>query len=801
MRLTQHIIVNIIVILTLTINLTEAQTQSYKPKLGLVLSGGGAKGLAHIGLLRVLDSLGIQPDYITGTSMGSIIGALYSIGYSGDELKQMALSADWTGILSNKLPLSDINIEEKDEYGRYLLEMPLVNWKPALPKGLIEGQALQEYLITLTFPARNIQCFDSLPIPFRCVATDINTGAEVLLTHGSLPEALRASMSIPLIFTPVILDNKLLIDGGLVRNFPVREVIDMGATKVIGSYTGFRNLQSEEMGDGLKLALQSISLALADVPKVDKELCDVMINNELTGIYSNDFKNIQTIIEGGEANARAMLSQLQKIADWQKSQGKKAKPQKLILDKTLVSTQSIEIDPVNLNSEILIKRKFGIEINQVYTVNDIIKGLNQLYGTRFFDKIYLNFKSAVNGKGSKISLQARESAKYVVKFGLHYDTEDAAGILINGTFRNFLLPNSRTVLSFDLAENPKGHFNFYQFIGKKAQFRWITDFIWERSVRNDFLFIKASDGQLKSKDKYLSRYMSGSIGMQYILNSNTLAFAQFMIQHDIIKPQRDPSLIPVPYQLSFLQNESRGKGFSFGLLSNTFNSVFFADKGNNFRSEIKFGFRHNSDYTTYQYLDSIKTGFLKEIVTSRNQNYIRYRIDEQKWIPLSNRLSAGVQAALGAGFSLNKNLPKNRPDTIPLDNPETFYIGGSNPAVRENTLSFIGLRNGEIVFSQYLLLGIHARYHLKKRFYITPSMNVGKFADNYSVLFSNLAEWNFKKDIYEPVDIQAIKPTNIMGYGLNIGYQSKVGPVSLLLHSNSFTHSWYVFFSFGYKIP
>jgi NTE family protein len=306
---------------------------------------------------------------------------------------------------------------------------------------------------------------------------------------------------------------------------------------------------------------------------------------------------------------------------------------------------------------------------------------------------------------------------------------------------------------------------------------------------------------LKSKDKYLCRYLSGSVSIQYILNRNSLAFVQFISQHDLIKPQHDPSLIPIPYNLSFMQNESRGKGFSIGLLSNTLNSVFFAEKGHNFRGEIKLGFRHNSDYTTYQYLDSIKTSLLKEIVTSRNQSYIRYRIDEQKWIPLSNRLSLGLQAALGAGFSLNKNLPQNRPDTILMDNPETFYIGGFDPAIRDNTLSFIGLRRGEVEFSQYLLVGIHTQYHLMKRFYITPSLNIGRFADNYKALYNNLFRWDLKKDINDPIEIQTTQPTHILGYGLNIGYQSKIGPVNLLLHSNTFTHSLYVFFSFGFKIP
>ena len=130
--------------LTIFHSIAQSTKADKEPQLGLALSGGGAKGLAHIGLLRLLDSLDIQPDYITGTSMGSIIGALYSIGYSGDELKSIAINTDWTGLLSNKLPFKDINIEEKDEYGRYLLEMPLSNGKLKLPKGFIRNNEFVE---------------------------------------------------------------------------------------------------------------------------------------------------------------------------------------------------------------------------------------------------------------------------------------------------------------------------------------------------------------------------------------------------------------------------------------------------------------------------------------------------------------------------------------------------------------------------------------------------------------------------------------------------------------------------------
>ncbi len=215
---------------------TLAQEPSKRPKVGLVLSGGGAKGLAHIGVLRAMEKAGLTPDYITGTSMGSIVGGLYAIGYSADEIDSIVSTVDWDELLTNEIPLSDIAIEEKEYYGRYIAELPIEGVKVSLPKGLIEGQKLTELLTRLTRPAHGISDFSKFPIPFACVAANIETGLPEVLNKGFLPEAIRASMSIPTVFTPIEIDDKLLVDGGLVRNFPVQEVLDMGADIVIGVF-------------------------------------------------------------------------------------------------------------------------------------------------------------------------------------------------------------------------------------------------------------------------------------------------------------------------------------------------------------------------------------------------------------------------------------------------------------------------------------------------------------------------------------------------------------------------------------
>ncbi len=150
--------------------------QSVRPKIGLVLSGGGAKGIAHVRVLQVLDSLGIVPDYIAGTSMGSIVGGLYATGYTANQIDSITRAMPWDKMFSNSISFTEINIEEKDEFGRYIYELPLKGLKPQLPMGLVEGQHIEEMLAKLFFPANNITDFNKLPTPFLCVAADIVKG-------------------------------------------------------------------------------------------------------------------------------------------------------------------------------------------------------------------------------------------------------------------------------------------------------------------------------------------------------------------------------------------------------------------------------------------------------------------------------------------------------------------------------------------------------------------------------------------------------------------------------------------------
>ena len=234
--------------------LLYAQT---RPKVGVTLSGGGAKGLAHIGILKAIDSAGLKVDYVTGTSMGGIIGALYACGYSGDTIEKIARNTDWDLLLSNAASLRSLSIDEKDEYDKYAAELPWVNNAFQLPSGVFESEELWLKFSEFFFPVYNIKDFLKFPKSFKCIATDIATGEAVVLDSGEIVSAVRSSMAIPSVFTAVDYNGRKFIDGGVTRNFPVKDVKQMGADIVIGSNVAGGLLPKEKITNVFQVLLQA----------------------------------------------------------------------------------------------------------------------------------------------------------------------------------------------------------------------------------------------------------------------------------------------------------------------------------------------------------------------------------------------------------------------------------------------------------------------------------------------------------------------------------------------------------------
>jgi len=297
-----------------------SQTVSIRPKIGLALSGGGARGFAHIGVLKVLDSLHIPVDYIAGTSMGGLIGGLYAIGYSAVELEKIARETQWDILFNDQPSRTVLPYAEKKETGRYQLVLGLRDLDILLPTGLIRGQKITQMLSRLTYAYANVNKFDRLPIPFRCVSVDLLHARKVVHKKGNLAQALRATMSLPTIFYPVEWGDSLLIDGGLLDNLPVDVVRSMGADIVIAVDVGKKSQSKKDLQTLVDILEQTFSLANVPQQEWAEQNSDLLLTPPLGDYSHTDFdpSSIRRAIHTGSRIARDSLKallQLRHITD------------------------------------------------------------------------------------------------------------------------------------------------------------------------------------------------------------------------------------------------------------------------------------------------------------------------------------------------------------------------------------------------------------------------------------------------------------------------------------------------------
>src|SRR3984957_1602579 len=281
-----------------------------RPRICVVLSGGGARGIAHIGVLKVLEDLKIPIDCIAGTSMGAVVGGLYASGMSAHDIEKTMRSVDWQEAFHDAPPRRDLNFRRKQDDRNFLVRLPLgvKHYHILLPKGFIQGQKLQETLRQLTLPFSNTTDFDRLPTPFRAVSTDLETGDTVLLDKGDLSIAMRASISAPGVFAPVDYQGRLLVDGGLADNLPIDVAREMKADILIVSDVSFPLQPRDRLDSALSISNQTLAILVRKDSDRQKETLgsrDILIEPALGSTPPTDFSAVATAITQGEAAARA----------------------------------------------------------------------------------------------------------------------------------------------------------------------------------------------------------------------------------------------------------------------------------------------------------------------------------------------------------------------------------------------------------------------------------------------------------------------------------------------------------------
>ena len=453
------------------------------PRVGLVLSGGGAKGLAHIGVLKTLDSLGVRIDYVAGTSMGAVMGGLYATGYTGKQIDSIISATDFDLLITDDVPRKSRTFYERKNAEKYALTLPFNNFKIQLPSSISRGQNVFNLLSKLTLDVSGVEDFSKLPIPFYCIATDMLTGKEVVLDRGNLAQAISASSALPTLYQPVRLDNKLLMDGGIVNNYPILGLESKDLDIIIGVDVQDDLLTINKLESVSNILIQISNFRVAKEMVGKSKLTDIYIKPEVSEYSLVSFKEGAEIIRKGQTAITSQLEELKIIAKAQNFTKRKAK----IPEIQKIKINDISIFGLNKYTASYVRGKLRFRTGETISFDNFSKGVNNLVATNNFDSFL--YKFSPDGGGYVFSAKVTEAKNTTfIKFGAHYDQLYKSAALLNLTKKQLLLKNDVLSLDFILGDNSRYNFDyyidkgFYWSVGINSKYIGFTNFTNPRSL-------------------------------------------------------------------------------------------------------------------------------------------------------------------------------------------------------------------------------------------------------------------------------------------------------------------------------
>lgn len=747
--------------------------QEKKPKVALVLSGGGAKGIAHIPVLQKLDSLGIVPDLIVGTSMGSVVGGLYAAGYSGDSIAQMTSNIDWDNLLGGDISLADVSVEEKSEFGRYLINLDIIKGKPKVKSGLLKDQNLREYLSSLLYPVYNVDDFDNLPIPFRAIATDLVNGKEVVLSEGSIALAIRASMSIPSVFEPVRYKNILLVDGGVLNNFPVDIAKQLGSDIIIGSDVG-GGLEPIEKLDNMATILFQTSMLTSNLKNPEnRALCDILINHYPNLTYSTqDFVRSNEIYQQGTVATNANIENLEKLAA--QLQGFQQRKHEIPNTKDEFVFDDIEYVNISHENMSLVKARMNLVPGLTYSSNELKKAIDYAMGTELFFQINYRLKQVDNK--AILVLTGFEKARNQISGALHYDTNQGVGLVLNYTGRNILGYSSRLLLGLDIAEQPKFRAQYQQNIGYTKTWWWRAQILGQKSKQN--FYFEGNKGE-ELKNTYFKT------NLQFNKDLNTLSnYLGFDINYEYtkIKPVLNPSVNNNVYDL---------RRYSFNNLEvslyfhhNSFNTVFYPTEGTVMEARVS---RSLYTYVNAELDENFSTNEM-----GQTNGFFKVNCNFEKRWAFKKILSLIVGAQFG--FTFIDSLSSSQISFVDYGLGAKYYLGGNLIQNRRDSYTFNGLSDSELIVTQFIKTRIALQLQVLRNIYVTPYVNLASvgYADSneyFSNLFSADGDW-----------IDTNSTSMLFSGGATLSYNSILGPVDFDISYLNNVNNIHLFFSVGIRL-
>lgn len=708
-------------------NIPEKQE---RPSVGLVLSGGGAKGFAYIGLLKVMREAGLEVDYVAGSSMGSIIAGFYAIGYHPDTMIRVVREQDWDALLADKLERKFLAYEEKEFSNEYIMSFPVTKKRVGLKAAMYEGQEINLLVNRFYSPAYNITDFSKFQTPFLCIGTDLLTGDAVLLEKGYLPMAIRASMSIPGFFSPTLYQGKYLVDGGVVNNYPVDEVKKKGIQIIVGA----------DVQSGLKKTIEELNSMTSVIDQITAfhRVEANTIGYELTDIYvpikmkygMMDFSKYDSIIAIGEYVARKHYDEIKALAD-----SLNAIEYKPLKDYTTVPLDSIYIDDLVVKGNERLPESYFENLFEEFThrkisFDDLENAIRQAYGTKFFTHLYyeLDYKDG----NTNLVLDVQEADPGYISAGIHYDDNYNISLLLNGAFRNIL--------------------------GKRSKI--YTDLVIGPNWRIRGLYI-LDNGPKPGFGAKIEMYSFGFKDYNKDKVTGKITFTNYKASIFLRSILKNQVSFRLGGNFEYFQFKSEIEETNLDSISdfNAYGNIYFAFNTDT-RDKSYFSTRGIFSELRVEYVMPISNNWVKDFFN----NALVFWFNYDQSIPLSKKFVFKPGIYLG-GTYLKGHPVSSEVDFDALNDPPSpaqhwFYMGGLAPTNYVHGFrDFTGVKFSQKYGMYQAILRAKLQYNFLPKLYATLRADLGA------------TEW-YLADIFEPNNI-------VVGYGATVSYNSFIGPVEI----------------------
>jgi len=724
--------------LVFTFQVSIGQDTIKRPKIGLVLSGGGAKGFAHVGVLKVLEAAGIKIDYIGGTSMGAVVGGLYASGYAANQIDSIIKVTNFDNLLIDYIPRSSKSFYEKRNDELYALILPFNNFKIGAPQSLSKGMFNYNLFNKLTLHVRHVRDFNQLPIPFLCMATDIEFGQQVILDKGVLAQAFFASSALPSVFSPVILDGKFLIDGGVTNNYPIEEIRKLGADIIIGVdvQSGLRD--RNQLQDATKILFQITNLQMIEKMKLNAKNTDIYIKPDIKEYGAVSFEKAKEIILRGEEAAFSVYEKIDQLAV---KSNPYYKPQLKIESDSL---KIVNIDCNNLKdySKAYIEGKLKFKSGAKIRYKDLEMGINNIDATHNFGAVIYSLEP--NGLGDDLILNLAENpVKTYLKFGLHFDGFYKSGVLANITNKKTLFKND--IASFDLiiGDNVRYNLDYY--------------------IDNGYNLSVGFKSQLNQFNKNVTKDIS-SLSVNPLTNANAINIDFLDLTNQLYFQSifAQKFLVGIGLEHKYVNIESETLAATNPVLDRSdYTSVFAYLKYDSFDNQYfpKKGWYFSSDLHNYLFSSNYTGNFNPFSIAKADAGFA---------LKILKNTTLKVQAE--AGFSIGD-------DSIPFFN---FVLGGYGFIPLNNFKPFYGYDFLSIAGNSYLKSSATIDYEIFKKNHLNFSANYANIEDNY---FNSL-DW--------------ISLPKYSGYAIGYGLESIIGPLEVKYSWSPETTKGFTWFSIGF---